>query len=350
MIETTKTERVRAAVAGERTGRIPYSFWTHLPGIDLDPELLAEKTYEFYKEYDIDVIKTMNNGMYAVEDFGCTVDYSEIKKGGAAKLTSTPISRPEDWDKIEECSVEKGSLARELYSLRLLLERLKKDGEDAPVLFTVFSPMTIADKLSAKKMLAHIEEGHGDKVKAALERIARTTAALAERAIELGAAGVFFASQMSNYDAVSADMYREYGAPYDRLVLARCSGGWMNTLHAHGGNIIFEILKDYPVQVFNWHAWESLPSVAAVRALTGKCLMGGMNRMDITNGDRNAITEQIYQSCTLTGGRGLILTPGCVIRYPLDKEVLHFIRTVKDEVEAFLYEEAYASAPVPLEA
>lgn len=24
---------------------------------------------------------------------------------------------------------------------------------------------------------------------------------------------------------------------------------------------MFHILKDYPVQVFNWHAWESLPAL-----------------------------------------------------------------------------------------
>lgn len=344
MEKMTKIERVAAAVSGERPDRVPYSFWTHLPGIDLDPVLLAEKTYEFYKEYDIDVIKTMNNGMYAVEDFGCTVDYSEIQKGGTAKITSTPVAAPDDWDKIDVCSIDKGSLRRELYSLELLLDRLSSSGEEVPVLFTVFSPLTIADKLSAKKMLQHIAEGHGDKVKAALEKIARTTGALAECAIELGASGVFFASQMSNYDVMTADMYREYGEPYDRQVLEHCSGGWMNTLHAHGGNIIFEVLKDYPVQVFNWHAWESLPSVAAVHALTGKCLMGGMNRMDITHGERNAVTEQIFQCCSLMGGRNIILTPGCVIRYPLDKAMLHFIRTTKDEVEASLCAEAHASA------
>ena len=153
MEKMTKIERVAAAVSGERPDRVPYSFWTHLPGIDLDPVLLAEKTYEFYKEYDIDVIKTMNNGMYAVEDFGCTVDYSEIQKGGTAKITSTPVAVPDDWDKIDVCSIDKGSLRRELYSLELLLDRLSASGEEVPVLFTVFSPLTIADKLSAKKML-----------------------------------------------------------------------------------------------------------------------------------------------------------------------------------------------------
>ena len=53
----TKKERIQAAIAGEKPDKLPYSFWTHLPGIDLNPELLAEKTYEFYKKYDIDFIK-----------------------------------------------------------------------------------------------------------------------------------------------------------------------------------------------------------------------------------------------------------------------------------------------------
>ena len=56
----TKRERIQAAVKGTKPDKLPYSLWTHLPGIDLDPALLAEKTYEFYKTYDVDFIKTMN--------------------------------------------------------------------------------------------------------------------------------------------------------------------------------------------------------------------------------------------------------------------------------------------------
>ena len=330
----TKKERVRAAVEGRTPDRLPYSIWTHLPGIDLDPKRLAEETYQFYKTYDVDVIKTMNNGMYAIEDFGCKVDYSDIQKGGTAKVVSTPIQGPEDWSRIQVCDVDQGSLKWELYSLQLLLDRLK--GEEVPVVFTVFSPLTTADKLSGKAILGHIQAGYGKEIKGALERIAQTTGQLAAKAIELGADGVFFASQMSNYDTMSVEMYEEYGVPYDQMVLEHCSKGWLNTLHAHGSNIMFELLKDYPVQVFNWHAWESLPSVAGVHALTGKCLMGGLNRMDITHGDRNAITEQIFQSYQLMSGRNLILSPGCVIRYPLDEKVLHFIRRTKDEIESCL--------------
>ena len=61
----TKKERIQAAIRGEKPDKIPYSFWTHMPGTDLDPEAIAEKTYEFYKKYDFDFVKTMNNGMYS---------------------------------------------------------------------------------------------------------------------------------------------------------------------------------------------------------------------------------------------------------------------------------------------
>ena len=93
----TKKERIQAAIRGEKPDKMPYSFWTHMPGTDLDPEAISQKTYEFYKKYDFDFVKTMNNGMYAIEDFGCTVDYSEIVKGGVAKVVSTPISCAADW-------------------------------------------------------------------------------------------------------------------------------------------------------------------------------------------------------------------------------------------------------------
>ena len=128
--------------------------------------------------------------------------------------------------------------------------------------------------------------------------------------------------------------YREYGTPYDLRVLEAAGKGWMNTIHCHGNNIMFQILKDYPVQVFNWHAWETLPALDEAYALTGKCLMGGLSRTDITQGNRGAIQNQIYECFKLLGGRHQILTPGCVIRYPLDDEMLSFIGKTRNEIES----------------
>lgn len=326
-----KKERIQAAIEGGHPDRIPYSLWSHMPGIDLDPVLNAEHTYEFYKKLDIDFIKTMNNGMYAIEDFGCKIDYSEIQSGGVAKVISTPIASPADWNKLQICSCSQGSLARELLYLKLLLEKVK--GENVPVIFTLFSPITIADKLSKNQLVSHIEQGFHKEVKQALDVITQTTIGLAKAALALGADGVFFASQMSSYHAVSLEIYEEFGKPYDLQVLDAASSGWMNVLHAHGENIMFELLKDYPVSIFNWHAWETLPAIDEALALTGKCLMGGLSRTDITNCNRNAIQHQIFECCKITGGKHLILTPGCVIRYPLNESMLEYVKQVKEFVE-----------------
>lgn len=327
----TKKERIWAAVHGEQPDTLPYSFWTHLPGIDLDPERLAEKTYEFYRTYDVDFIKTMNNGMYAIEDFGCEIDYSEVPKGGVAKVTKTPIHQAQDWYDLTVCPVTQGSLARELKGLRLLLDKVK--GEEVPVIFTIFSPLTTANKLSGNTLRQYISDGHGDAVHYALKVITQTTCDMVRAVLDLGADGIFFAAQSSTYDFMTTKEYQEFGVPYDLQVLQAAEKGWMNTIHAHGTNIMFELLKDYPVQVFNWHAWETLPAVDEASVMTGKCLMGGLKRTDITQRDRNAIQHQIYECYRMLGGRNQILTPGCVIRYPLDNDTLAYVKQAKDLVE-----------------
>ena len=133
---------------------------------------------------------------------------------------------------------------------------------------------------------------------------------------------------------MTKEQYCEFGVPYDLRVLEAAKAGWMNTLHAHGVNIMFELLKDYPIDVFNWHAWETLPAVDEAAVLTGKCLMGGLKRSDITNKNRNEILHQTFQCYRLTGGIKHILTPGCVVRYPLDRDTLHFVKEARDLVEA----------------
>lgn len=325
----TKKERIAAAIHGEPVDRVPYSLWSHLPMIDLDPVANAEHTYDFFKAYDVDILKTMNNGMYSIEDFGAQVDYSDIPKGGVARITDTPICQPEDWKRVQPASLHQGALAREQRYLKLLLDKTK--GE-VPVVFTIFSPLTTANKL-CPHMMEHIREGHGALVKQALKAITETTCGLVQRVIELGADGIFFATQLSSYDKMEESLYREYGMPYDLAVLS-ASQGWCNVLHAHGKNIMFPLLRKYPVQIFNWHAWESLPDIRQARLMTGKCIMAGLERMDITGRHKNEIEYQIYETLRQTGGKKVILSPGCVIRYPLDTDMLAFVRKAKEEIEA----------------
>jgi uroporphyrinogen decarboxylase len=114
----TKLERVRAALRGETPDRPPYGFWTHLPGIDLDPQRLAQATAAFCARYDLDFVKSMPNGLYCVEDWGAVCDYSEIERGGVAKVVSPAIRSTADWATLQHVDIRLGSFGRELTHLR----------------------------------------------------------------------------------------------------------------------------------------------------------------------------------------------------------------------------------------
>ena len=326
----SKKERIYRAVRGEETDQLPYAIWTHLPGIDMDPEKLAEQTYHFFKTYDTDLIKTMNNGMYAIEDFGCTIDYSQIKLGGVAKLVSTPVNSIEDWKKIKPKNLsECKAIQRELYSLKILMELSKND--EVPIIFTVFSPFTTANKLSGNRLLKDIETGHTNEIHEALKVITDLTIDLVKEVNKLGCDGIFFASQMSSYDVTNEKIFKEFGEYYDTQILSS-SNGFCDTIHCHGTNIMFDILKNYPIDIFNWHAWESAPGLEEARD-AGHCVMGGLDRRDITNRNFDQIRQQIRACLDVFKGKKHILAPGCVIRYPLDPEALAYIKETLDELQ-----------------
>ncbi len=322
-----KKERIFNAVNNKEVDQLPYAIWTHLPGIDLDPDKLAEETYAFFEKYDTDLIKTMNNGMYATEDFGVKVDYSDIENGGVAKVISTPINKIEDFSKIKELDFSKAeALNRELYSLKETLKLV--EGKDVPVIFTVFSPFTTINKLCNGKIVDYIKTGQTKYIHQALQIITDATVKLVKKANEIGCDGIFFASQMSSYDVCDEKTFVEFGKQYDIQVL-QASSGFCDVIHAHGTNIMFDVLKGYPIDIFNWHCWESEPTLEKAKEID-KCLMGGLIRGDITNSNYQAIDQQIEACWEILRGHHHILSPGCVIRYPLNDDALAYVKQAKD--------------------
>ena len=148
----TPADLVRATIAGEATPRPPYAFWTHYPETDLDPDAIARETIAFVRATRQDFVKSMPNGLYAVEDWGVRADFSEIASGGAAQVVGSPITQPEDWAKIRRLDPRAGTLGRELRHLSLLVQAL---GPDVPVLATVFSSVTNAKKVSGGLFAQH---------------------------------------------------------------------------------------------------------------------------------------------------------------------------------------------------
>jgi uroporphyrinogen decarboxylase len=319
---SSKTDRVRAALRGEAPDRPPYSFWTHLPGSDLDPVRLADETAAFCRRYDLDFVKAMSNGLYPVEDWGCVCDYSDIPRGGVAKVVKPAVVDSADWSALERIDATRGSFGRELEHLRLLVGHV---GREVPVLATVFSPLTIAAKLSNGTSRDHIARDP-ERVLVGLETITEVTCAFARLAMETGCAGVFFAVQEATHGAFDEASYRRFGETYDRRVLAAAEdhGGWFNAVHIHGEDILFDVLKDYNVAALNWHIGETPPSIADYRRVGDKPILGGLQRAHLTRRDNAGIDTDIERAMRETQGRGLLLAPACVIRHPVDDATLRW--------------------------
>ena len=306
----TKRERVLAAIERRAVDRPPIAFWRHVPDVDHTPQGLAEAMLRFHLRWDLDLIKVMSSGVYCVEDWGCRVAY-QGHPGGAKRCTEHAVKRAADWARLRALDPGAGALGRELEAVRLI----RKDrADDAPILMTIFTPFTIATKLAGDLALQSIDTAP-DSLRAALEVITETTARYAAEALAAGADGVFFATQTASAEAVSEAVSTTWDLPYARRVLAGVRGGSQLTmLHLHGRGVFWDLWTALPVHVVNWHDRLSVPTLAeASRRFAGGLAAGLAESRTLLDGPPAAVADEARDAIHQAGGRGLIVTPGCVL-------------------------------------
>ncbi|MEI2653946.1 MAG: uroporphyrinogen decarboxylase family protein [Microthrixaceae bacterium] len=121
------------------------------------------------------------------------------------------------------------------------------------MLQTVFTPLTTARKLSTDRLFADLRRSP-DAVHRALRVITDVTIRFALDAIDAGAHGVFFATQLASYRLLSDRRVRALRPGVrSRGPGALAGRARLSMLHAHGDDIMFDLLADYPVEMINWH-------------------------------------------------------------------------------------------------
>jgi uroporphyrinogen decarboxylase len=119
---------------------------------------------------------------------------------------------------------------------------------------------------------------------------------------------------MSSYDALTASEYREFGVTHDLPILESVVGrSRITMLHICRKNIMFDLLVDYPVDVVHWADRAGPPSLGEARRSTAKALSGGLSVDTLLSGTEEEISAEARDAIVQTGGRGLILSAGCVI-------------------------------------
>lgn len=308
----TRTERVRATLAGEEVDRPPFCFWHHFRPRG-SGRALAEATLAFFdEEFELDIAKIMPDLPYP------------FPRGAIKEI--------DDWHMIVPLSPEEGLFAQRLAAIELLRDWL---GDETPIVYTIFSPLTEAIFAAGGRaaLKAHAAEAPA-LLHQALTTYAANLAEFAAAAVSAGADGIFLACMGSHSDELSEVEYREFGRPYDLRVLRGAGEGWLNILHVHGeANLMMELFLPYPAHVLSWSDRLTGLSLTDVRARTDKTLMGGLHEFEtLPKGSDEQIEAEMRDAIAQVGRTRFILANGCSVPDDTDHAALGRARALVDRL------------------
>jgi uroporphyrinogen decarboxylase len=309
----TGRERVKAAIAMGVADRPPVGAWGHTYREEWSPQALAAVTVERARQFGWDFVKFQPRASSFAEAFGSVYKPASHRLKGPVLITPA-VPDLESWRTVE--LVNRKALDDQVESIGMVAREL---GEGVPVIQTVFSPITVGGYLVGKSQSRVVRElrKNPELVRPALERIAEALVDFSRRSVEAGAAGIFYAiSGYAGRGVMPEGVYRELVLPYDVSVLSRMpSEAWFNAVHLCGSNLNFELTREMPAQVVSWSIHnQGNPSLAEGRKFSGRAVMGGLGqRASLLYGPATEVEAEARRAVAETGGRGLLLAPGCSV-------------------------------------
>lgn len=303
-------QRIERCLSGAKPDRTPVALWRHFPVDDQTPEGLAGATLSFQENYDFDLVKVTPASSFCLRDWGV----EDVWRGateGTREYTKRRVITPEDWMRLEILDPYQGFLSNQLTCLELLCDKL---GPEVPVIQTIFNPLSQAKNLAGgNRLITHLRKYPG-AVHEGLRIITESTIRFIDAASRTGMAGIFYALQHASYTLLTEEEYKEFGRPYDLPILSGVQGLWLNMLHLHGNEVMFDLVADYPVQVINWHDRDTEPGLAEAKKRFAGVVCGGLQREEtMVLGTPERVTAEATDSILATGGERFILGTGCVL-------------------------------------
>ena len=303
-------QRLESCLAGNKPDRPPVALWRHFPVDDQEPGSLTAATLAFQKSFDFDFVKVSPSSSFCLKDWGVEDEWVGSTEG-TRDYTRRIIYEPEDWRKLPVLDPQNGYLGKQLECLGLLVAEL---GSETPVIQTIFNPLSQGKNLAGEQtLLTHLRR-YPEAVKSGLEIIAESTRRFVEAAGKKGIAGIFYAVQHAQYGMLSVDEYQRFGRNFDLQVLQSAESFWLNVLHLHGDEVMFDQFLDYPIAVINWHDRETPPSLSEAQKRFEGVVCGGLGRWDpIIVGTSESVLKEANQAIQSTDGFRFILGTGCVV-------------------------------------
>jgi len=305
--------RVKAALAMGMGDRPPIAAWGHTFKQEWSAQELASITVETARRFGWDFVKFQLRASVFAEAFG-----SEYRPSGhslrAPILLQAAVPDLDAWRSVE--LVNPKVLDEQVESIAMVAREL---GPGVPVIQTIFSPITVGGYLVGKSQSRMVRElrKHPEIVGPALDKVAKALVDFSRRSVEAGAAGIFYAiSGYAGRKVMPENVYRDLVLPYDLAVLeALPKEAWFNVLHLCGSHLNFALARDLPTQAVSWSIHnQGNPSLAEGREIAGRAVMGGLSqRGTLVYGPASKIEAEARAAVEDTGGRGLIVAPGCSV-------------------------------------
>ncbi len=302
-------QRVLGALEGSDIDAPPVSLWKHYHLRDRAPRQLAHITVDFARKFDLDLIKLTPSGLYGVQDWGAGIQFG-ASDAQAPTVISSPIQSVGDWSNLAPLSPSTGALCRELEMCGHVGKILQ---DEVPYLMTLFSPLTLAQKLAGDQVYDHLRSDptvlHG-----ALRVIRDTVVAYAAACLEVGVSGFFLATQQASHRVLSTAEYQEFGLAYDQDLAETIKVAPIRMLHVCGNEIMLAEASLMDVNCLSWAAGGSNPDLAQARQLTDKALAAGLSLDTLAQASGEECRAMVREARATVPGTGLILAPDCVVK------------------------------------
>jgi uroporphyrinogen decarboxylase len=270
-------------------------------------------TIERARQFGWDFVKFQPRATCFAEAFGSVYKPAGHRLKGPVPVR-VAVPDLEAWSSVAMTNPK--ALQDQVESLGLVVREL---GRGVPVIQTVFSPLTVAGYLVGKSKSRVVRElrKYPEAVRPALDKISDALVDFSKRSVKAGAAGVFYAiSGYASRDAMREETYRELVLPVDLGVLEQLPReAWFNAVHLCGSNLNFGLARELPAQVVSWSIHnQGNPSLVEGRTMGGRAVMGGLGqRASLLYGPPDEVEAEARRAVAETGGRGLLLAPGCSV-------------------------------------
>lgn len=288
-----KIERVDAVLAGETPDRPPLSLWYHFGLQHGAGEQFARVTLEFFRHYDFDFLKVMNDYFYPPPEGVETVKSAE------------------DLDRLGPLELEKTDWHHQFQALGILGEALQRE---ARFIDTVFDPWQSIRRSMAGETIHRLMRQAPEALLAALEVVTGNLIAYCRKSLQLGSSGIFLSVAAASEIIRREDFLRFVKPPTMTLLSAVAGMGPMTTAHIHGQDLFFDDCLDFPVPVFNW--WDrgpGGPSLGDVKRKIDACVMGGIDQSLVARTSPGFLRQHVREGLQLGGERRFFLANGCTI-------------------------------------